>query len=87
MENNITMIFTRGKNAEEQVTICEKYADENGLDIMGEINDDLEEVYSELENIDVLLVTNHARITKEAEAFEKLKTALDEHDIKLIEVK
>lgn len=78
------MIYTRGNNAELQIAKCEKYASENGIEVIGIISYETSELYQELGNVDALIIANPARLTRHYEEYISIKKALAEDGIKII---
>lgn len=77
------VIYTRGANAEQQVKECEAYAEAKGYDVVGVIYDFEKELFKEIGNIDILIVSSLDRIARRTEEFYSVEAALAEDGIKI----
>lgn len=80
------LVYVKGENITEQVNICKTYAEERGYKILtfAGVNDDLSKMVGNLE-IDVLLIADRNRVSKNAENFDFLEKVLSWHGVKIEE--
>ena len=80
-----TIIFVRGTNATRQITICEEYAQANGLEIVGAVNNEKELAAFVLSgNIDNVIVSDVTRVTRRQKEYETTKYMLRGFGVNLI---
>lgn len=80
-----TLIYTRGKDATKQIEICEEYAKENGLLMVGSTDNENEFTSLVLSgNIDCVIVAHASRISRRREQYEATEYMLRGFGVKLI---
>lgn len=78
------MIYTRGHNAEsiaKQIARCEYYAELAEYDVIGYV--DGNEMFDAIGDIDVLLVADPSRLSRNASEFYNIVSALDADGIRV----
>lgn len=79
------IIYTRGKDATKQIEICEEYAKNNGILIIGSTDDENEFTSLVLSgNIDCVLVAQPSRIARRRKEYEATEYMLRGFGVKLI---
>ena len=81
--NKIAMIYARGENKHLQVAKCEEYAEKKGYQVVAEVFDDTEEIYKELGDIEVLLVSDMSRLTRSKTELEQIRRSLEADGIEI----
>lgn len=81
--NKIAMIYARGENKHLQVLKCEEYAEKKGYQVVAEVFDDTAEIYKELGDIEVLLVSDLSRLTRSTAELDRIRKSLEADGIEI----
>ena len=79
----VAMIYVRGANPAQQIKVCEEYAEAKGYEVIGAVYDFEEELYKEIGNIDILLVSSLDRLSRSTDEFFSIEAALAEDGIRV----
>lgn len=80
-----TIIFTRGNNKAQQRAICEKYAKENGLDILCTANDEKTLTVEVLGGgIECVIVSHASRISRRHNEYIETEKMFNRFGVKLV---
>lgn len=82
-----TIIFTRGNNVRQQVTKCEEYATQNGLEVVGRAKTERDLTVMVLGgNAECVLVSSADRISRRRDEYNESKKMFKKFGVELVAV-